>query len=72
MGVLAHHIGIAPRHCYPAIPEENCSHRIETAVKVAWSPATTKGFVDHAVALVQSVIFMVTGAKLDERSWFRA
>jgi phosphate transport system protein len=116
MGVLAHHIGMAARHCYPApaIPEElsgifrqmgdaaaritddarvslldaecleveddtldglrralfralldNRSHDIETAVNVALLARYYERLVDHAVALIQSVIFKVTGTKLD-------
>ena len=48
---------------------ENWSRGIETAVNVALVARYYERFVDHAVALVQSVIFIVTGAKLDERSW---
>jgi phosphate transport system protein len=42
---------------------DNWSHGVETAVNVALLGSHYERFADHAVALEQSVIFMVTGAK---------
>jgi phosphate transport system protein len=118
MGVLAHHIGMAARHFYPApaIPDElsgifrwmgdvasriaddarltllsgdaldttgvevedamdglhrallralldNWCHGVETAVNVAMLGRYYERFADHAVAIAQSAIFMMTGTK---------
>ena len=120
MGVLAHHVGMAARHFYPApaIPNElsgifrrmgdvasriaddarvtllssdpldvtgvevedamdglhralfralldKWPHGLETAVSVALLGRYYERFVDHAVAIAQSVIFMVTGTQPD-------
>ena len=42
------------------------SHGVETAVNVALLGRYYERFADHAVAIAQSVIFIVTGAKPDD------
>lgn len=42
---------------------DNWSHGVETAVDVALLARYYERFADHAVAIAQSVIFIVTGAK---------
>jgi phosphate transport system protein len=43
---------------------DNCSHDVETAVNIALLGRYYERLADHAVALAQSVIFMVTGTKV--------
>lgn len=47
---------------------DDWSHGVETAVNVALLGRYYERFADHAVAIAQSVIFIVTGAKPDDRA----
>lgn len=47
---------------------DDWSHGVETAVNVALLGRYYERFADHAVAIAQSVIFIVTGAMPDDRS----
>ncbi|HET9302227.1 MAG TPA: phosphate signaling complex protein PhoU [Propionibacteriaceae bacterium] len=47
---------------------DDWSHGVENAVNVALLGRYYERFADHAVAIAQSVIFIVTGAKPDDRA----
>ncbi len=47
---------------------DDWSHGVETAVNVALLGRYYERFADHAVAIAQSVIFIVTGAQPDDRA----
>ena len=47
---------------------DDWSHGVEAAVNVALLGRYYERFADHAVAIAQSVIFIVTGTKPDDRS----
>jgi phosphate transport system protein len=47
---------------------DDWSHGVESAVNVALLGRYYERFADHAVAIAQSVIFIVTGAKPDDRA----
>jgi phosphate transport system protein len=47
---------------------DDWSHGVETAVNVALLGRYYERFADHAVAIAQSVIFIVTGAKPEDRA----
>jgi phosphate transport system protein len=56
-------VGGPSRTLFRALLDNRC-HDVETAVNVALLGRYYERLTDHAVALVQSVIFMVTGTKL--------
>jgi phosphate transport system protein len=47
---------------------DDWAHGVETAVNVALLGRYYERFADHAVAIAQSVIYIVTGAKSDDRA----
>jgi phosphate transport system protein len=49
---------------------DNWSHGVETAVNVALLGRYYERFADHAVAIAQSVIFIVTGTKPHDRAHY--